>query len=87
MGLGIVRQIDAHGVTLVDLSKESGEDQYTAAMELLGALVNAQQQGTLEMRLAQHAKPKRLIIDELCSMPLEPAAGQLIFPLPSRCFE
>jgi len=41
MGLGIVRHFDSHGVSLIGLSKESGEDQYTAAMELLGALVNA----------------------------------------------
>jgi hypothetical protein len=32
--------------------------------------------------------PSRLlIVDELGYLPLEPAAGQLIFPLPSRCFE
>jgi hypothetical protein len=41
VGLGIVRQIDAHGVSLIGLYKESGEDQFTAAMQLLGALVNA----------------------------------------------
>ena len=39
--------------------------QFTTAMELLGALVKGQQQGTLEMRLVQYAKPKLLIIDEL----------------------
>ena len=53
----------------------------------LGALVKAQQQGTLEMRLAQYAKPKLLIIDELGYLPLEPAAGHLFFQLISRRYE
>jgi DNA replication protein DnaC len=61
--------------------------QFTTAMELLGALVKAQQQGTLEMRLAQYAKPKLLIIDELGYLPLEPAAGHLFFQLISRRYE
>ena len=61
--------------------------QFTTAMELLGALVKGQQQGTLEMRLAQYAKPKLLIIDELGYLPLEPAAGHLFFQLISRRYE
>ena len=61
--------------------------QFTTAMELIGALVKAQQQGTLEMRLAQYAKPKLLIIDELGYLPLEPAAGHLFFQLISRRYE
>jgi DNA replication protein DnaC len=61
--------------------------QFTTAMELLGALVKGQQQGTLEVRLAQYAKPKLLIIDELGYLPLEPAAGHLFFQLISRRYE
>jgi DNA replication protein DnaC len=66
--------------------------QRTTAMELLGALVKGQHQGTLEKRLAQYAKPKRLInrcaegcaYDELGYQPLEPAVGHLFFQLISR---
>ena len=61
--------------------------QFTTAMELIGSLVKGQQQGTLEMRLAQYAKPKLLIIDELGYLPLEPAAGHLFFQLISRRYE
>jgi len=46
--------------------------QFTTAMELLGSLVKGQQQDTLESRLAQYAKPKLLIMDELGYLPLEP---------------
>lgn len=46
--------------------------QFTTAMELLGSLLKAQQQGMLEARLAQYAKPKLLIVDELGYLPLEP---------------
>jgi DNA replication protein DnaC len=61
--------------------------QFTTAMELLGALVKAQQQGTLETRLSLYAKPKLLIIDELGYLPLEPQAGHLFFQLISRRYE
>jgi DNA replication protein DnaC len=61
--------------------------EFTTAMELLGALVKAQQLGSLEMRLALYAKPKLLIIDELGYLPLEPAAGHLFFQLISRSYE
>ena len=61
--------------------------QFTTAMELLGALVKAQQQGTLEVRLAQYAKPRLLIVDELGYLPLEPRAGHLFFQLISRRYE
>jgi DNA replication protein DnaC len=56
-------------------------------MELLGSLVKGQQQGTLEVRLAQYTKSKLLIIDELGYLPLEPAAGHLFFQLISRRYE
>jgi hypothetical protein len=42
---------------------------------------------TLEMRLAQYAKTKLLIIDELGYLQLEPAAGHLFFQLISRRYE
>lgn len=61
--------------------------QFTTAMELLGSLVKGQQQGTLEVRLAQYAKPKLLIVDELGYLPLEPQAGHLFFQLISRRYE
>jgi DNA replication protein DnaC len=61
--------------------------QFTTAMELLGSLVKGQQQGTLEVRLAQYSKPKLLIIDELGYLPLEPQAGHLFFQLISRRYE
>jgi DNA replication protein DnaC len=49
--------------------------------------VKGQQQGTLEVRLAQYSKPKLLIIDELGYLPLEPQAGHLFFQLISRRYE
>jgi DNA replication protein DnaC len=61
--------------------------QFTTAMELLGSLVKGQQQGSLEMRLAQYSKPKLLIIDELGYLPLEPQAGHLFFQQISRRYE
>jgi DNA replication protein DnaC len=64
----------------VALGREAVARGYTAQ-------VKAQQQGTLEMRLAQYAKPKLLIIDELGYLPLEPAAGHLFFQLISRRYE
>ena len=56
-------------------------------MELLGSLVKGQQQGSLEMRLAQYSKPKLLIVDELGYLPLEAEAGHLFFQLISRRYE
>jgi DNA replication protein DnaC len=61
--------------------------QFTTAMELLGSLVKGQQQGTLEVRLAQYSKSKLLIVDELGYLPLKPQAGHLIFQLISRRYE
>jgi DNA replication protein DnaC len=61
--------------------------QFTTAMELLGSLVKGQQQGSLEVRLAQYSKPKLLIVDELGYLPLEPEAGHLFFQLISRRYE
>ena len=61
--------------------------QFTTAMELLGSLVKGQQQGSLEMRLAQYSKPKLLIVDELGYLPLEAEAGHLFFQLISRRYE
>ena len=61
--------------------------QFTTAMELLGSLVKGQQQGNLEMRLAQYSKPKLLVVDELGYLPLEPQAGHLFFQFISRRYE
>lgn len=71
------REVVARGYTV----------QFTTAMELLGSLVKGQQQGTLDLRLAQYSKPKLLIIDELGYLPLEPQAGHLFFQLISRRYE
>jgi DNA replication protein DnaC len=49
--------------------------------------VKGQQQGSLEMRLAQYSKPKLLIVDELGYLLLEPQAGHLFFQLISRRYE
>ncbi len=61
--------------------------QFTTAMELLGSLVKGQQQGSLEMRLAQYSKPKLLIVDEIGYLPLEEEAGHLFLQLISRRYE
>lgn len=52
--------------------------------QLLGSLVKGQQQGTLEVRLAQYSMPKLLIVDNLGYLALEPQAGHVFFQLISR---
>jgi DNA replication protein DnaC len=56
-------------------------------MELISALAKAQAQHVLEVRLAQYAKSRLLIIDELGYLPLEPNAAYLFFQLISRCYQ
>ena len=55
--------------------------------QLHGSLVKGQQQGTMEVRLAQYSMPKLLIVDELGYLALEPKAGHLFFQLISRRYE
>jgi DNA replication protein DnaC len=87
-----------HSTSLEDLARRGGPAQAECQSEtlrhfdknspiprkLLGAQVAGQQQGSLEMRLAQYAKPKLLIIDEQGYPPLEPQAGHVFFQLISR---
>ena len=64
---------------------------YTAlfiqATALVAALAKAHADGRLEDRLAQLAKPKLLIVDELGYLPFEPNAAHLLFQLVSRRYE
>jgi len=74
------------GVGRTDLEVAQGREAvshgYTVRLatevELLGSLVKGQQQGNLEMRLAEYSKPKQLVIDELGYLPLDGLA-QLFF--------
>ena len=71
------REVVARGYTV----------QFTTAMELLGSLVKGQQQGTLDLRLAQYSKPKLLIIDELGFVPFDRVGGELLFNLLADRYE
>jgi DNA replication protein DnaC len=61
--------------------------QFVAATSIAAQLAKAHSQGRLEERLAQLAKPKLLIIDELGYLPFEPNAAHLFFQLVSRRYE
>jgi DNA replication protein DnaC len=63
--------------------------QFVAATTIAAQLAKGHN-GPLEERLAQFAKPKLLIIDELGYLPFEPNAAHLFFsarepPLRERC--
>ncbi|MFZ4099901.1 MAG: IS21-like element helper ATPase IstB [Chlamydiia bacterium] len=60
---------------------------FTSAVPLLVQLSKAHQDGRLEERLIQYAKPKLLIIDELGYLPFDPKAAHLFFQLVSRRYE
>ncbi|MBK1716661.1 IS21-like element helper ATPase IstB [Thiocystis violacea] len=60
---------------------------FTSAAALMAGLTKAHSDAHLEDKLMQLAKPKRLIIDELGYLPLEPAAAHLFFQLVSRRYE
>ena len=60
---------------------------FTSAMPLLVQLSRAHQEGRLDEKLTQYAKPKLLIIDELGYLPFEPRAAHLFFQLVSRRYE
>src|SRR6266516_4386938 len=53
--------------------------QFGAATTVVAQLAKGHSQGRLEERLAQFAKPKLLIVDELGYLPLEPEAAHLFF--------
>jgi len=61
--------------------------QFVAATTIAAQLAKGHSQGRLEERLAQFAKPKLLIIDELGYLPFEPNAAHLFFQLISRRYE
>ena len=60
---------------------------FTQAMALVASLAKAHAEGRLDDRLAQLAKPKLLIVDELGYLPFEPNAAHLFFQLVSRRYE
>ncbi|MGY4353050.1 DNA replication protein DnaC [Bradyrhizobium sp. GM7.3] len=61
--------------------------QFVAATTAVAQLAKGHSEGRLEERLAQFAKPKLLIIDELGYLPFEPNAAHLFFQLVSRRYE
>jgi len=61
--------------------------QFVAATTVVAQLAKGHGEGRLEERLAQFAKPKLLIIDELGYLPFEPNAAHLFFQLVSRRYE
>ena len=60
---------------------------FAPAMTLVATLAKAHDEGRLEERLAQLAKPRLLIVDEIGYLPLEPDAAHLFFQLVSRRYE
>jgi DNA replication protein DnaC len=75
----------------VAIGREAILAGYTAlfiqATTLVAALAKAHADGRLEDKLAQLAKPKLLIIDELGYLPFEPNAAHLFFQLVARRYE
>ena len=61
--------------------------QFVAATAVVAQLAKSYSEGRLEERLAQFAKPKLLIIDELGYLLFEPNAAHLFFQLVSRRYE
>ncbi|WIJ27069.1 IS21-like element helper ATPase IstB [Devosia sp. RR2S18] len=60
---------------------------FVPATTMVAALAKAHAEGRLEEKLAQLAKPKLLIVDELGYLPFEPDAAHLFFQLVSRRYE
>jgi DNA replication protein DnaC len=60
---------------------------FIQATTLVAALVKAHADGRLDDKLAQLAKPKLLIVDELGYLPFEPNAAHLFFQLVARRYE
>ena len=58
--------------------------RFVAATTVVAQLAKGHSEGKLEERLAQFAKPKLLIIDELGCLPFEPNAAHLFLQLVSR---
>ncbi len=60
---------------------------FDSATTLIAQLVKAYAQGVLDEKLLHFSKPKLLIIDELCYLPIEPDAAHVLFQLVSRRYE
>jgi len=60
---------------------------FIQATTLVAALAKAHGDGRLDDKLAQLAKPKLLIVDELGYLPFEPNAAHLFFQLVARRYE
>jgi DNA replication protein DnaC len=60
---------------------------FIQATTLVAALAKAHADGRLDDKLAQLAKPKLLIVDELGYLPFEPNAAHLFFQLVARRYE
>lgn len=60
---------------------------FVTATDLLAALAKAEVEGQLAAKLAQFAKPKLLIIDELGYLPLEKRSAHLFYQLVQRRYE
>ena len=60
---------------------------FTQATSLVAGLAKAHDEGRLDDKLGQLAKPKLLIIDELGYLPFDPDAAHLFFQLVSRRYE
>ncbi len=61
--------------------------RFVAATTVVAQLAKGHSEGKLEERLAQFAKPKLLIIDELGCLPFEPNAAHLFLQFVSRRYE
>ncbi len=60
---------------------------FTTAAGMITALTRAASEGRLEDRLKVFTVPRRLIIDEIGSLPIDRAGATLVFQLISRRYE
>ena len=77
----LIRRVQA------DLCHRGRWQQFVAATTVVAQLAKRHSEGRLEERLAQFAKPKLLIFDELGYLPFEPNAAHLFLQLVSRRYE
>lgn len=61
--------------------------RFTTATALLSVLGKAESEGVLQEKLAEFAKPRLLIVDELGYLPFERRAAHLFFQLVNRRYE
>lgn len=60
---------------------------FISAAELMRQLEQAQNDGTLEKKIAQYVKPKLLIVDEIGYLPVKASVAYLFFQLVSSRYE